>query len=98
MAKPVFLSSIIYPKFGKSLKSFKTSDKSLDSISIQTFCRNSIILPIMLGKTFNVHNGRTFLRVLVSENIVGHKLGEFSQSRRRYYFKKGKKGKQKGKK
>lgn len=52
--------------------------------------RNSVLLTIALGKNFSVHNGREFLNVFVSENIIGHKLGEFSITRRRNIFKKGK--------
>lgn len=98
MTKPVFLSSLIYPKFSKNTKFIKISTRLSALMPTKTLCRNTVVLPILVGKTFQVHNGRIFLRVLVSENIVGHKLGEFSQSRRRYYYKKGKKGKQKGKK
>lgn len=64
----------------------------------KTFSRNTLLLPFLLGKTFLVHNGKIFLKVLVSENIVGHKLGEFSQTRRRYFYKKGKKIKNSGSK
>lgn len=101
MAKAIYMSPKIYPLFTKNLKKTDHSETSFKSKRIkpvQTFCRNSVLLPCLLGKTFNVHNGKTFFKVIVSENIIGHKLGEFSQSRRRYFFKKGKKTKQKGKK
>ncbi len=48
---------------------------------IKTWSRRSTILPDMVGLTFAVHNGRKFLPVFVSENMVGHKLGEFSPTR-----------------
>lgn len=48
---------------------------------IRTWSRRSMILPEMVGKTFEVHNGRKFITVYVSENMVGHKLGEFSPTR-----------------
>ena len=48
---------------------------------IKTWSRRSTILPEMLGLTFAVHNGRKFLPVFVTENMVGHKLGEFSPTR-----------------
>lgn len=48
---------------------------------IKTWSRRSTILPEMVGLTFAVHNGRKFLPVFVSENMVGHKLGEFSPTR-----------------
>ncbi len=49
--------------------------------SIKTWSRRSMIVPEMVGHTFDVHNGRKFLSVFVSENMVGHRLGEFSPTR-----------------
>ena len=48
---------------------------------IKTWSRRSTVLPEMVGVTFAVHNGRKFLPVFVTENMVGHKLGEFSPTR-----------------
>lgn len=48
---------------------------------IKTWSRRSTIIPEMLGLTINVHNGRKFVTVFVSENMVGHKLGEFAPTR-----------------
>ena len=48
---------------------------------IKTWSRRSTILPEMVGLTFAVHNGRKFIPVFVTENMVGHKLGEFSPTR-----------------
>ncbi len=48
---------------------------------IRTWSRRSMIMPEMVGCTFEVHNGRKFITVYVSENMVGHKLGEFSPTR-----------------
>jgi small subunit ribosomal protein S19 len=48
---------------------------------IKTWSRRSMILPEMVGLTIAVHNGRLFIPVLITENIVGHKLGEFSPTR-----------------
>jgi small subunit ribosomal protein S19 len=48
---------------------------------IKTWSRASMILPDMVGHTFEVHNGRKFITVFVSENMVGHKLGEFAPTR-----------------
>ena len=50
--------------------------------SIKTWARASTITPEMVGMTFLVHNGRDFLTVYVDENMVGHKLGEFSLTRK----------------
>ena len=48
---------------------------------IKTWSRSSTIVPEFIGQTFLVHNGRTHLRVFVTEDMVGHKLGEFSLTR-----------------
>lgn len=48
---------------------------------IKTWSRRSMIIPDMVGHTFDVHNGRKFISVFVSENMVGHRLGEFSPTR-----------------
>ena len=48
---------------------------------IKTWSRRSTILPEMVGLTFAVHNGRKFLPVFITENMVGHKLGEFAPTR-----------------
>ena len=48
---------------------------------IKTWSRRSMILPDFVGHTFSVHNGKTFLSVFVTENMVGHRLGEFSATR-----------------
>ena len=48
---------------------------------IKTWSRRSTITPEMVGFTFAVHNGRKFMPVFVTENMVGHKLGEFSPTR-----------------
>jgi len=48
---------------------------------IKTWSRRSTITPEFVGMTFNVHNGKNFINVFVSENMVGHKLGEFALTR-----------------
>ena len=48
---------------------------------IKTWSRRSMITPEMVGHTFDVHNGKKFISVFVSENMVGHRLGEFSPTR-----------------
>jgi small subunit ribosomal protein S19 len=58
-------------------ESLKTSQKKV----IKTWSRRSTILPEFVGQTFAVHNGRKFIPVFVTENMVGHKLGEFSPTR-----------------
>lgn len=48
---------------------------------IKTWSRRSMVIPDMVGHTFDVHNGHKFIAVFVSENMVGHRLGEFSPTR-----------------
>jgi len=60
---------------------------------IKTWSRRSDITPDMIGLTFAVHNGKKFIPVYVSENMVGHKLGEFSPTRTYYGHASDKKGK-----
>jgi small subunit ribosomal protein S19 len=49
--------------------------------SIKTWSRRSTIIPDFVGVTFSVHNGRKFIPVSVTENMIGHKLGEFAPTR-----------------
>ncbi|MCB1212808.1 MAG: 30S ribosomal protein S19 [Chlamydiia bacterium] len=59
----------------------KQNDKGSKE-TIKTWSRRSMIIPDMVGHTFDVHNGQKFITVFVSENMVGHRLGEFSPTRR----------------
>ena len=62
-------------------KKVENSVKSGQKKVIKTWSRRSMILPEFVGHTFAVHNGNKFIPVYVSENMVGHKLGEFAPSR-----------------
>tara|TARA_B100000902_G_C26907476_1_gene715175 strand:- start:68 stop:334 length:267 start_codon:yes stop_codon:yes gene_type:complete len=62
---------------GKVIKNNENGKKSV----IKTWSRRSMIIPDFVGHTFAVHNGNKFIPVFVSENMVGHKLGEFSPTR-----------------
>ncbi len=62
---------------------------------IKTWSRRSTIIPEFVGHTFAVHNGKKFLPVYVSENMVGHKLGEFAPTRTYYGHGADKKSKRK---
>ena len=66
------------PKLLEKVRKLKPEDKTI----IKTWSRASTITPEMVGYTFGVHNGRQHLKVLVVENMVGHKLGEFSPTRK----------------
>jgi len=63
---------------------------------IKTWSRRSTIVPEMIGLTFAVHNGRKFVPVYCTENMVGHKLGEFSPTRTFHGHAGGRKGEIKG--
>lgn len=62
---------------------------------IKTWSRRSMVLPEFVGQTFAVHNGRKFLPVFVTENMVGHKFGEFAPTRTFYGHAADKKAKRK---
>jgi small subunit ribosomal protein S19 len=63
------------------LKKAERAQSTNDKKVIKTWSRRSTIVPEFLGLTIAVHNGRKFLPVFVSENMVGHKLGEFAATR-----------------
>ena len=65
----------------KLLKKVDKMAKNHDRKPIKTWSRRSTISPDFVGLTFAVHNGKSFLPVFVTENMVGHKLGEFSPTR-----------------
>ena len=63
------------------LKKVEAVDKSNSKRPIKTWSRRSMVIPEMVGKTIAVHNGRMHVPVYITENMVGHKLGEFSPTR-----------------
>ena len=63
------------------LKKIDSMNASGDKSVIKTWSRRSMILPEMVGLTFAVHNGKKFIPVFVTENMVGHKMGEFAPTR-----------------
>lgn len=65
-------------KLQSKIINLPAGDKSV----IKTWARGSSISPEMVGKTIAVHNGKTHIPVFVTENMVGHKLGEFSPTRK----------------
>lgn len=70
------------PFIAKSLyKKVLEASKSGEKRMIKTYSRCSTVIPEMVGLTISVYNGRTWIPVYVSENLVGHKLGEFSPTR-----------------
>jgi small subunit ribosomal protein S19 len=75
-----------------------SAQEAKDRRVIKTWSRRSTIIPEMVGLTFAVHNGKKFIPVFVTENMVGHKLGEFAPTRTFYGHAGDKKSKMKGKK
>ena len=78
MARSLKKGPYIHPSILKHMKRVRVGDKTV----IKTWARASVITPEMIGYTFGVHNGRTFVEVRVSEEMVGHRLGEFSPTRK----------------
>ena len=76
-----FLLLIIYLLDAKLEKKVNEMSKSTKKKVIKTWSRRSTISPLFVGHTFAVHNGNKFIPVFVSENMVGHKLGEFAPTR-----------------
>lgn len=66
------------PKLLKKISGLKPGDKTV----IKTWSRNSEIAPEMVGFVFGVHNGKDFIEVSITEDMVGHRLGEFSPTRK----------------
>ena len=66
---------------GHLLKKVQALNEANQKSVVKTWSRRSTIIPDMIGHTFAVHNGRKFIPVYVTENMVGHKLGEFAPTR-----------------
>ncbi|HEX9793125.1 MAG TPA: 30S ribosomal protein S19 [Planctomycetota bacterium] len=78
MARSIKKGPWIEPRLQRKIdKANATGDK----LPIKTWARASTILPDYVGMTFMVHNGKTFWKVFVTEDMVGHRLGEFSPTR-----------------
>ena len=78
MARSVWKGPFVHPSLLKKIDKIKAGGEKRP---IKTWSRRSTIVPEMLGLTVAVHNGRQFVPVFVTENMVGHKLGEFSSTR-----------------
>lgn len=78
MARSIKKGPYVHHKLLKKLlKAKETTKKQV----IKTWSRSSMIIPVMVGETIAVHNGKSFVPVYVTENMVGHKLGEFAPTR-----------------
>lgn len=88
MSRSLKKGPFIDPKLAKKVAALGSDDRTV----IKTWARASTVTPDMVGRTIAVHNGRVHVPVFVSENMVGHKLGEFSPTRKfRGHAKKDKK-------
>jgi small subunit ribosomal protein S19 len=78
MSRSIKKGPFVDAKLLKKIKNLKPATAGV----IKTWARRSQISPEMLGFTFGVHNGKTHVEVLVSEEMVGHRLGEFSSTKK----------------
>ncbi|WP_433927918.1 30S ribosomal protein S19 [Candidatus Carsonella ruddii] len=67
LKKGIFLNKSLFLKFSKN--------------NVKTWSRSSTIIPDMIDNTILVHNGKKFIKIYINENMIGHKLGEFSLTR-----------------
>ena len=78
MSRSLKKGPFVDAKLAKKVAALEPNDRTI----IKTWARASTISPEMVGRTIAVHNGRMHVPVLISENMVGHKLGEFSPTRK----------------
>jgi len=78
MARSIKKGFYVEPKLLLKVEKMNVSG---DKRIIKTWSRRSMILPEFVGHTFAVHNGKIFISVFITENMVGHRLGEFSPTR-----------------
>ena len=78
MSRSVWKGPYVHPSV---LKKVAKANETDDRKPIKTWSRNSTIVPSMVGLTFDVHNGNKFIPVLIVEDMIGHKLGEFAPTR-----------------
>ena len=78
MSRSIKKGPYVHPKLAKKVEAVQRSGTQT---VIRTWSRASMIMPEMVGLTFGVHDGRRHVPVFVTENMVGHRLGEFSPTR-----------------
>ena len=79
MTRGIWKGPFVHPSLLKKVDKLKDKGKSQP---IKTWSRNSTIIPEFVGHSFLIHNGRSFIPITISEEMVGHKLGEFSPTRK----------------
>ena len=83
MSRSVRKGYYVHPKIQKKVaQARELPPHERDRISIKTWSRDTTVTPEMIGLTFEVHNGKTFTKVKLVEDMVGHRLGEFSPTRK----------------
>ncbi|MBI15130.1 MAG: 30S ribosomal protein S19 [Chloroflexi bacterium] len=78
MSRSIKKGPFVHPKLSKKVEKVMNSD---NREVIKTWSRSSVIMPDMIGLTIAVHDGRRHVPVFITENMVGHKLGEFAPTR-----------------
>lgn len=78
MSRSLKKGPFIDPKLAKKVAALGSDDRTI----IKTWARSSTVSPEFVGRTIAVHNGRVHVPVFITENMVGHKLGEFSPTRK----------------
>jgi small subunit ribosomal protein S19 len=79
MARSVWKGPFVDPSLIKKIEKQKNTTKNVKPI--KTWSRKSTIIPEFVGSSFLIHNGKKFISITISEDMVGHKLGEFSPTR-----------------
>ena len=78
MARSVWKGPFVHPSLLKKIDKIKSGEPKRP---IKTWSRNSTVIPDFVGYSFLIHNGKSFIPITVSEEMVGHKLGEFALTR-----------------
>ena len=78
MSRSIKKGPYVHPKLAKKVDAVR---RSSSKVIIQTWSRASMIMPDMLGLTIAVHDGRRHVPIFITENMVGHRLGEFAPTR-----------------
>ena len=78
MTRSVWKGPFVHPSLLKKIDKLKETPNKKP---IKTWSRNSTIIPDFVGHSFMIHNGKTFIPITISEEMVGHKLGEFAPTR-----------------
>jgi small subunit ribosomal protein S19 len=78
MSRSLKKGPFVDPKLAKKMAALGNEDRTI----VKTWARSSTVSPDFVGKTIAVHNGKVHVPVFITENMVGHKLGEFSPTRK----------------